>query len=515
MDVGHLLTDELDYEFSIRSLLPHQPNAIDRLRKLIELESQGQAETPIGSEVMTRNSVGKELQECERKLAEIRKAMENAERSADDSLIERARSRVIHVMDRIKRLQQRAPDHAGVDRLWVRVQGFFLDFESARDSLGFGEAAALVEGIGEKDPLTETDPQVFQQAITHGAVPKSRNSDLLMTFGNRQRTSASVAQQQSSNSRVVPLDSPQAVLNEARQFMPAGFQQMPANRALDVQLRRNSVHSDRRQTLPHPNYADVRCTDRVVSGAFASRFDDAAQYLDPQIQGFFDNVAGTAHQHRSVAPVFDQYPPSPRPAGPDPAICNSRRGSGGQHPSGNFTGGHNIHKWALRFDGHNDELDARDFIFRIERQAQLYGVAQQALAIGVGELLTGKAAQWYWTYQRQAPNATWECFKQAFLRRYSPNENTDLEIRSNIENRWQRPQESFNDFCQDIEALAVRLVRPMTEAELVEMLRRNMSTHLQKALWQTQARTVDELLRHCNAYEKMLRDAKRRDGQGS
>lgn len=151
-------------------------------------------------------------------------------------------------------------------------------------------------------------------------------------------------------------------------------------------------------------------------------------------------------------------------------------------------------------------MDAEDFIFRVERQAQLHGVTERALVIGIGNLLTERAAQWYWTYQRQNGNATWVELKRAFIQRYAPHRDTDYEIRSKIEARKQQATEKFNDFCQDVEALAVRLIRRMPEDELVEVLRRNMQMPLRKALWRTETPTIARLLQYCSEYERFCNE---------
>lgn len=63
-------------------------------------------------------------------------------------------------------------------------------------------------------------------------------------------------------------------------------------------------------------------------------------------------------------------------------------------------------------------MDAEEFIFRVERQAQLYGVSQDALVIGFGNLMKGLAEQWYWTFQHQHEHASWAETRQAFISRY-------------------------------------------------------------------------------------------------
>lgn len=148
-------------------------------------------------------------------------------------------------------------------------------------------------------------------------------------------------------------------------------------------------------------------------------------------------------------------------------------------------------------------------MLQTERQAQLYGVGQGALAIGFGELLKGRAEQWFWTFQHQRPDNTWFELRDAFIQRYSPHRETDYEIRSKIENRKQKVGESFNDYCQDVEALETRLIRRMEEGELVEVIRRNMSMSLRKSTWRERLQTVGALLQCCTDYERLLIEEER------
>lgn len=77
-----------------------------------------------------------------------------------------------------------------------------------------------------------------------------------------------------------------------------------------------------------------------------------------------------------------------------------------------------------------------------------------------------------------------------------------------MERRHQEQTEKFCEFCQDIEAIAVRLRRQMSEDELLEILCRNMSIYLRKALWREQFETVDDVLVSCNEYESLRLEEK-------
>lgn len=504
MDPAHLLTDELDYEFTIRAFGPHEAGSIDRLRHRIRSEEQGQYVAPAGDQVVTRNGAGREFKLCEQKLIEISQAVGKAEEAADDTAACRAQSRVIHLIGRIGRLHERVPEDSNVDRLLRRAEQLLAEAAETRDSLGAGEAAAIVEGIiGEGSTLSTNefrDVLNLQSGVT-GAIPRHSSADTIKIGSNAQRQ---------SQLPLLSLPPPLTHVGSAQQNRPSVL-------FADARMQMNDVFGKSSQgngsdcnhhSMPQASLSNADGSHQLVPGALATQFDPAAHVINPNVRGFFNNMVGNAQQTRiSDLSADNTHSRSSAFTGSQSQPSENRRSSGNQQ---SHTGGYNIHKWNLRFDGHGP-IDANDFIFRTERQAQLYGVAQQALVIGVVELLSGKAEQWYWMYQRRTPDATWVEFRRDFLQRYAPNDETDLEIRANIENRWQRPQESFNDFCLDIEAMAARMVRAMPEAELVEILRRNMLSSLHRALWQTQTRTIADLLRHCNAFEKMMRESRRRD----
>lgn len=188
---------------------------------------------------------------------------------------------------------------------------------------------------------------------------------------------------------------------------------------------------------------------------------------------------------------------------PVPPVYNQRVEAQG------VQGGFRIAKWPLRFSGVTNELTIDEFLFRAERLARLDGVSPAALAIGVGVLLTDRAAQWYWTYQRKDEGASWEELKAALVRRYRPQRENDHDIRAKIEARKQRSGEHFGDFCQDVEALAVRLLRRMPEDEIVETLRRNMTMPLRKALWRTPTASIDMLMQVCDEFESLCEEEDR------
>lgn len=158
--------------------------------------------------------------------------------------------------------------------------------------------------------------------------------------------------------------------------------------------------------------------------------------------------------------------------------------------------------WKLKFDGSARDLPVDEFVFRVETMARSTGTSLPAIVAGIQFLLSGKAAAWYWIHIRKYPQQSWVEFKRALTARFYVEE-TDAEIRMVVEGRKQGNRESFGDFSLAIQQLLVRLRRPVSEEETVDILRRNMSHNLREALLLHKTRSVDYLHDLCRRFEKL------------
>lgn len=463
MDPSHLKSDELLYEYNLRQIDSNQPQSLNRLAEILNAENNGERDQIYQDEKrITRMTVTREIKECEAKFGEIMKDLNAAIQMADDGLSEQGQTRLVHIGLRVARLRAFAPDHAAVVRLCDRIQSVGKQIQIARDSLGAGEQGAEAMPPRQADDGdTERSPR-----YVGGVRPKTRRDT-------------------GDNEVISPRTSPpnQAQPNQDRWLPNPMAREFPRPSADGVAGQQGNL-----QQLP-----------TKPMGSMMSLFDDLLrepqQKLAPTVNNFFQDPAVLRSlPHSRPQPNVQHHQQSPQYS------------TFAQQANGGMAGGHRIHQWPLRFEGGTQGLDADDFVFRVERQAQLNGVSTQALVIGIGNLLTGRANQWYWTYQRRYPQATWEEFKAAFIGRYAPHKDTDFEMMAKIEKRRQRFGESFNNFCQDIEAFAVRLRRPLPEDELVAVLRRNMAIYLRKALWREEVESVDRLLQACSEYEQLCQE---------
>ena len=161
-----------------------------------------------------------------------------------------------------------------------------------------------------------------------------------------------------------------------------------------------------------------------------------------------------------------------------------------------------IDTWKIKFDGTAGELAVDEFLFRVETTARSTYTPFESLATGIHFLLGGRAAAWYWIQVRKYQNQTWEQIRTALIRRFSSEESDD-EIRMAIESRRQLSRESFGDFSLVVQQMIVRLRRPISEADTVAIMRRNMSPRLREALLLHDTRTVDQLHAVCQRFEKL------------
>lgn len=465
MDTRHLLPDELEYEMAIRGVPASLSGRVNQLQNLLVAESMGTATRPNGSQRFTRNSTENEVGVCNNKLTQIDVAYEAAMQMCDEQQMSVLYSRLIHLKDRVSRLQEYAHNNLAVAQLVERFNRFMTEFHTSASSMGAGEAMQEREDSVEP-PVEENQRSQLQSG---GAIRKELQAPGARPIERRTATSDPRISDTSMPSRMQSQFSSQDLNARAPPFVP--------NRSASASGCIPSV-----QQL---------FNDPAVAGIRADRGQGISQ--------FFDVPPRPAVQHGGVA----------RLAGHAEDVGQARHGDHGRGDERGIQGGFRIAKWPLRFSGSPGDLSIEEFLFRVEKLARLDGVSEAALVIGIGVLLTDRAGQWFWTFQRKVENPTWDELRQALIRRYAPMRETNHDIRAKIEARKQRIGERFSDFCQDIEALAIRLTRRMAEDELVETLRRNMLMPLKKVLWRTRIRTVDELIVACSEFEHLCEEEER------
>lgn len=455
MDPKYLEKDELAVELSIRKIDESDPHAVEILAELMEAEVSEQRQLSTVLHSKFRTVVG-EVSDLEWKLATIVLS------KGDLHELAKCHNRLLHMYGRVVRLEKNYANNKSVvelkreigDRL--TVCGNLLETQLAREQ---NNAGPEIQGaVGGHYESATVPPENLAQSIPNtaagnGAIPKFDDSFSL---------------------------SPDGSVTKGDAELPA----LPANYELATVTAEPSPH-------PAVAFQNVRSDtiSRHTNSAYRKEpvnpFSRPCQ-APPNQYGF--NSEATAPDPVRTAPPYahlstavpgpNQQPPSSFQSRTQ-HVCHSAPSSASQ--LGNMSQGLSIGKWPLRFSGGSKDLPADEFIFRTETLARLSNLPQAALTLGLHQLLSGAASSWYWVFLRNHPTATWAQTRAAIVRAFQHNE-SDAAIRRQIMDRLQRPGERFVDYKLAVDELEVRLAVRMSEAELIETLRRNLLPHIQDRL---------------------------------
>jgi len=95
------------------------------------------------------------------------------------------------------------------------------------------------------------------------------------------------------------------------------------------------------------------------------------------------------------------------------------------------------------------------------------------------------------------------------LRRQFREARTDLDIREAIRDWKQREREGFDTFYDAKEELMDNLYMPLTETEVVEILKRNLRPEIRHEILNIPVRTVERLREKCRRRESFLEDVRK------
>lgn len=561
MDLQHLLPDELDYELALRRICRDDADAYNKLQQFLLAESFDSDGPPREYLRLTRQASQREFRECELKVSEIEREMLEAVKEADDQKISRCTSRLMHVDGRVRRLDEFDPGQSLVAGLKRRI---FEQSELAiqsRDTTGSGQGGAIdedadVDGIGVESALTiderrnegSDNPFRGQNPVTVQQRPHPQQPSTSKQAAAHQEIHELVGHQTAQQMPPPTMQMQQhGIARHQQQPLHLHQQQNPVRFTAPQQQRRQQYQElsprpehERHQIPPHMQHGSLLEQQRHPGGLAEAPYrpqprSEAMSGLQQQqqyeasqgnvanhFQPYQTRQAGLSYPAPLVPERQSGYsnlrPPTVQSTGNQypqaRSLWSGHGGSAGQQAENGLAGGHRIHQWSLRFGDEKEDLDADEFMFRVERQAQLHGVTERALSMGFGGLLVGRPLQWFWTFQRKYGDRPWPELRDEFVVRFGVHRGeADHEIRAAMEGRKQLWNEPFSHFCQDIEAMAVRLIHPIGEPELVALLRRNMQMELRKALWRIPTRDIRGMLQSCAEYEDMCKEERRMNNQ--
>lgn len=158
-----------------------------------------------------------------------------------------------------------------------------------------------------------------------------------------------------------------------------------------------------------------------------------------------------------------------------------------------------IEKWP-KFTGDNNSVPVTDFLRQINILCRSYDITKQELRMHAHLLFRDNAYAWYTTYEEKF--TSWEMLECYLKMRYD-NPNRDRVIREEMRARRQRPSELFSAYLTEMEMLAQRMMKKMTEAEKFEIIVENMKQSYKRRLALEPIYSIEHLAQMCFKFDAL------------
>lgn len=142
-------------------------------------------------------------------------------------------------------------------------------------------------------------------------------------------------------------------------------------------------------------------------------------------------------------------------------------------------------KWPIRFNG----TGVQKFIKKLNRLQKSYGYSDETVAKYFHLLVEGKAASWFWIYCDEFEDIDLNHMKVEMGRVFK-SEETDMSLMTRMYERKQG-SDSFETFFYDILELNFSMKTPLTDPQIIEILRTNMDDEVRQRIftYETKDRT--------------------------
>jgi len=110
---------------------------------------------------------------------------------------------------------------------------------------------------------------------------------------------------------------------------------------------------------------------------------------------------------------------------------------------------------------------------------------------------------WFWGEVRREKFSDWYDLKAALYKEFKSS-TSDFDIMRQIFERYQRSNESVDDYFFAIWQLRSKLRQPIAEKEIIKMVKRNLNENLAGIVFAVPATTLEQLREECKDAEKAL-----------
>lgn len=162
-------------------------------------------------------------------------------------------------------------------------------------------------------------------------------------------------------------------------------------------------------------------------------------------------------------------------------------------------------RWRIKFSGGN----GMKFWKKVEKLQRSYDYDDEMVFKYFYLLLDGHALEWYWQYSDQYEVSNLPHLKKEFLRVFKPRE-SDMELISVMYSRKQG-SDSFEKFYNDVVDMNYSLKDPLSDAQLIEILRTNVIDEIRQRIFTFSTRDRVKFFHKANqAYHDVCKVKERR-----
>lgn len=445
MELSALKPDEIEVECEIRGISTNSPNALDELIRRIKEEIVGTGTIPHKMHAKASKRPDIEIEACRTKLLRLQHDIASLKTlpDTDKSVIARAIvTRLVHVRDRLDRARH-SPTYkepaSGVLKSCEELLSSIKDFEEAGNLDRSIETATLVE-------IPKTPIITPENATTSNKIHINQIASAGAQPGPRW-----VQQDETKTSKMETPDQKELFSSILDQLNQINIQLTTLNKrqdALQAQLDQRATNDERR----------LQITRNSVLNS---------------VQTIPESVSISTSTPTQVPPsVSHVYPSDRRPL--------SRSG--------------------ISYSGASSGINVEMFLFQLDTVVSSMKITEEALLCELHTLLKDVALQWYWTYRKLNPRASWSDIRRDLIERFK-DRRTNYEIRRMVEARKQQSNESFVDFYHHVWNLTLQCRTPYSDEELTQILINNMKPALQYHLTDRQFPTINDLIKSCTAWE--------------
>lgn len=499
MNVDHLHSDELEYELMVRGY-PTDGTVAEkrkRLRPALRMEKEG---------ITFSNSANlagdEELRICAEKVRELEVAVENFNYSNASNEYKRYRSRLLHIMGRLNRIQEQEGDsQKGLIMMKCgEISDFLEESVLLLDPIEIPEFPTCIPNETGRSPQnihTATVSNIASPRLDasqgHNVSP-SRNTSLIDVDPQDLATAITDLQVNRAVPTVVTsgtqtITTTTAPIGGTRDIQaPMELFSYPVGVALAPGPTQEALPLSMPNITPAAlHYSGATSQTLPACQSQPNIYYQAMQSVTPHLESTSSNPAAiTNHPSQRVS-----FPGLPGNLNREIGFSNR---SGVNHDD-RLKIFKSVSQWNLKFDGSNS---INNFLAGVEELRVACGISKWQLRGAAVVLFTGVALDWF--RANVQPSHTWEALVEMLRIAFLPGE-YDEDVWADIRSRTQGLHERATTFVAVMQNLFHKLSEVPGEQTRLRIIRRNLLPYIQSQLALTDCDTIAELTVACQRVE--------------